>query len=49
MLEKRGNESVYHYGATNASDPAPMQFILLSRVQQLENILEIQVVRFNCL
>jgi F0F1-type ATP synthase alpha subunit len=31
--------------AANASDPAPMQVMLLSQVQQLENILEIQVVQ----
>jgi F0F1-type ATP synthase alpha subunit len=31
--------------AANASDPAPMQVMLLSQVLQLENILEIQVVQ----
>jgi F-type H+-transporting ATPase subunit alpha len=31
--------------AANASDPARCKFMLLSQVLQLENILEIQVVR----
>jgi F-type H+-transporting ATPase subunit alpha len=31
--------------AANASDPARCKFMLLSQVQQLENILEIQVVQ----
>jgi F0F1-type ATP synthase alpha subunit len=45
MLEEKGAMAYTIIVAANASDPARCKFMLLSQVQQLENILEIQVVQ----
>jgi F0F1-type ATP synthase alpha subunit len=45
MLEEKGAMAIPLLFAANASDPLRCKFMLLSQVQQLENILEIQVVQ----
>jgi F0F1-type ATP synthase alpha subunit len=45
MLEEKGAMAYTIIVAANASDQLRCKFMLLSQVQQLENILEIQVVQ----
>jgi F0F1-type ATP synthase alpha subunit len=45
MLEEKGQMAYTIIVAKVMFDPARCKFMLLSQVQQLENILEIQVVR----